>query len=135
MGKGLPGRKRILFLEDDDILRNAAARFLKRSGYEVELAQDGSEVLELYRKAGNSGTPFSAVVLDLTIPGGMGGKETIAKILKLDPGAKVIVSSGYSNDQVMSRYEDFGFKGAVSKPYQLQDLSRALDELLNKKGG
>ena len=82
------------------------------------------------RLALESGDPFDAVILDLTIPGGMGGKETLDAMLKLDPNVKAIVSSGYSNDPVMSDYGRFGFRQAIRKPYHIQEMSAALKEVL-----
>ena len=89
--------------------------------------------MERYRQAQEAGETFDAVILDLTIPGGMGGKHTVTRLLALDPSAAVIVSSGYSNDPVMAEFRRYGFQGAVSKPYQLKDLSAVLHEVLAGK--
>jgi DNA-binding NarL/FixJ family response regulator len=93
-------------------------------------AQDGQMALVLYAKALRSGRPFDAVILDLTIPGGMGGKETIQKLLEIDAKAKVIVSSGYSNDPIMADYKAYGFSGVVSKPYTIHQLSEAVRKII-----
>ena len=87
----------------------------------------------LYREAKESGHAFDVVIMDLTIPGGMGGKETIKKLLAYDPAAAAIVSSGYSNDPIMSNYEAYGFKGVIKKPYRIEDLSDALRDLFSRK--
>ena len=85
---------------------------------------------DLYLKRKEQGTPFSAVILDLTIPGGTGGKEVIANLLKLDPDVKAIVSSGYSSDPVMANYRQYGFRAVLSKPYGVQEMSKVMQELL-----
>lgn len=99
-------------------------------GYNVEFARDGDEATELYKKAIESGEPFDAVIMDLTIAGGMGGKEAIKKLIELDPEVKTIVSSGYSNDPVMSDYKQYGFHGVIAKPYQIEELSDTLSKVI-----
>lgn len=95
---------------------------LTNVGYEVETAPDGVEAAVLYKEAFETSHPFAAVILDLTVPGGMGGKETALELLKIDSRARIIVSSGYSNDQVMADFKKYGFRGAVAKPYKIEDL-------------
>ena len=88
--------------------------------------------LEIYRIAMESGKPFNLVIMDLTIPGGMGGKEAIGKLLEIDPGAKVIVSSGYSGDPIMANYEEYGFSGVAEKPYDTKELEKIVREVLQQ---
>lgn len=95
-------------------------------GFEVVTAQDGQTAVKIYKKALDTDTPFDAVILDLTVPGGMGGKETVKQITALDPSVRAIVSSGYSNDPVMANYTSYGFCGAVKKPYLVQEMSQVL---------
>ena len=123
------GSGRILVMDDDEAIRAVALGMLKELGYSVELAKNGAEAVDLYRKGKLEGRPFSAVVLDLTIPGGMGGRETIESLLKIDPGVKAIVSSGYCHDPVMAHYRDYGFAAVLSKPYRPQEMSSVLWEL------
>jgi CheY-like chemotaxis protein len=125
------GEGRILVMDDEEILRNVAERMLQEIGYEVECVRDGTEALEYYEKASQAGQAFDAVLMDLTIPGGMGGKETIKELLKIDPAAVVVVSSGYSNDPIMSSYEKYGFHGVVSKPYRIEQLSWVMRNVLS----
>jgi DNA-binding NarL/FixJ family response regulator len=84
----------------------------------------------MYKSAVESGRPFDAVILDLTIPGSIGGKETIKELLNIDPGVRAIVSSGYFNDPIMSEFEKYGFKGALIKPYKMSDLIKTVQKLL-----
>ena len=129
----MSGVGKVLLMDDEQIIRAVGSEMLQLLGYEVVCARDGTEAVDLYRKAQEEGLAFDAVILDLTIPGGMGGKDAVSKILSLDPTAAVIVSSGYSNDQVISEYRHYGFRGAVCKPYRLQELSAILHEVLVEK--
>jgi PAS domain S-box-containing protein len=129
-----PGKGKILVMDDEEPVREVVSQMLKDIGYEVEFANDGSELIFHYVQARNSGQPFDAVIMDLTIPGGMGGKEAISKLMEIDPKAKAIVSSGYATDPIIAQYEAYGFCGAVPKPYRIQDLSEALADLIDGKG-
>ncbi len=127
------GNGKILIMDDDAMLRDVAGAMLDSLGYEVGYARDGREAIETYEKARASARPFNAVIMDLTIPGGMGGKEAVKELLKTDPRVKAIVSSGYSQDAIMANYREYGFSAIISKPYKLTDLSKALQTVL--KGG
>lgn len=116
------GKGRILLMDDEEAVRKATGLMLNSIGYEVVSAKDGGEATELYKKALESGQPFDAVILDITIPGGMGGKEANKKLLEIDRNVKTIVSSGYSNDPIMSEYKQNGFKGVIAKPYRVEEL-------------
>jgi len=123
------GSGKVLLMDDEEDIRVVAQDLLNLLGYDVQTANDGSECIEMYKAALESGQPFSAVIMDLTVPGGMGGKTAIQKLLEIDPGVKAIVASGYSTDPIMSNYESYGFKGIMPKPYNGVDLSRALRKL------
>lgn len=131
----ISGSGKVLLMDDDPEIIKVAGEMLQSLGYKIHCAAKGEEAVQLYQESWKTGKTFDVVILDLTIPGGMGGQETLEKILEIDPQAKVIVSSGYSNDQVMSNYKQYGFKGAVSKPYLLQDLSEALVAVLRNNTG
>jgi len=103
---------------------------LKACGYAYDYAGDGVEALEKYIAAQKEGNPFDVVIMDLTIPGGMGGKEAIDKFLAVDPKVTAIVSSGYSVDPVLANYADYGFKGRLVKPFKMNDLARELAYVL-----
>jgi CheY-like chemotaxis protein len=120
-------------MDDEEFIRDVAIQMLSKMGYEVSVAKDGNDAIEIYRQAQQSKEPFDAVIMDLTIPGGMGGKEAIQKLKKLDPNVKALVSSGYSNDPIMSNFRDFGFEGVVKKPYRIQDMSDALHSAITVK--
>ena len=126
----LQGRGKILAMDDEEMIRNLMQQMLHRMGYEVELANDGAQAIGLYQRAIEAGEPFDAVILDLTVPGAMGGKEAIARLCEIDANVKAIVSSGYSIDPVMSKYQEYGFSGVVEKPYNLQKLGKTLNEIL-----
>ena len=126
------GQGRILVMDDEAIIRELVAKMLERIGYEVECARDGAEALKLYAQAKNTGQPFNAVILDLTIPGGMGGKEAIKRLLQLDPQVKAIVSSGYADGTTVANYKEYGFQGIIPKPYRLAELSRVLHGVINR---
>ena len=127
------GKGKILVMDDEGFIRDVATKMLSKIGYEVSAANDGNQAIEMYRQAQRSGKPFDTVIMDLTIPGGMGGKEAIQKLKKLDPNVKALVSSGYSNDPIMSNFRDYGFQGVVKKPYRIQDMSDALRSLITVK--
>jgi len=120
------GSGRILVMDDDRFLQDVYKRLLERLGYSPVVVSDGSEALASYRQALQEGRPFAAVIMDLTIPGGMGGKEAIRQLLTLDPQAVAIIASGYSRDPVMARFREHGFKDVIEKPFSNQRLSEAL---------
>jgi PAS domain S-box-containing protein len=122
----LAGKGRVLLMDDEDIVIVVGSEMLTELGYEVTIARDGASAVALFAEARGAGKPFARVVLDLTIPGGMGGKEAIGLIRELDPTVWAIVSSGYSNDPVMAEFLGYGFNAVVSKPYKVDELGQAL---------
>jgi len=130
-GRGiLRGKGRILVMDDEEIIKIVVGQMLKSLGYEYAFAENGEQTVEKYSEAMRSGKTFDAVILDLTVRGGMGGKETIRKLLEIDPAVRAIVSSGYSDDPVVANYEDYGFKDTLPKPYEIETLSSMLHSLL-----
>ncbi len=123
-------RVSILFMDDEESIRRLGSTILRRMGYNVVAVSDGDEAVREYALARLLGRPYALVILDLTIPGGMSGRQTLEELLKLDPAVKAIVSSGYSNDQVLSNYQAHGFKGMVSKPYEHADLAHTVERVL-----
>ena len=119
-------------MDDQESIRNLVENMLFYLGYQVELAEDGEKAIDLYKRAIKSGQPFDFVILDIVIPKGMGGKETIQNLLKIDPEIKAIVSSGYSDDPIMSDYRRYGFSGMIAKPFQIGELSEALYKVMEE---
>ncbi len=126
----LKGKGRILIVDDEEKIRELVGEMLEFLGYEYEAVADGQAGVDLYRQRLELHQGFDAVIMDLTIPGGMGGKEAIQEFRQVDPGVRGIVSSGYSDDPVMADYRQFGFRGRVGKPYRIEELSRILSEVL-----
>ncbi len=121
-----PGKGKILIMEDDETIREVTGEMLRHLGYHVVFARDGAEAIDLYTQARGTDTPFEVVVLDLTIPGGMGGKQAISKLLEIDPQTKAIVASGYANDPIMAQFSHYGFCDRIVKPYQSEALHAVL---------
>ncbi|MBI5640054.1 MAG: response regulator [Nitrospirae bacterium] len=124
------GSGRILVMDDEGLIIEFLHETLRRNGYSADGAKDGQEAIRKYKEAMDAGSPFKAVIMDITIPGGMGGGEAIRKILSIDPSAKVIVSSGYSNDPIMSDFRTYGFCGVITKPYKSGEVRKVLQEVL-----
>jgi CheY-like chemotaxis protein len=124
------GQGRILLMDDEEHVLEVCGRMLEFLGYSVEYVRSGKEAVEAYRAACGSSTRFDAIIVDLTVPGGMGGKEAVARLKEIDPDINAIASSGYSNDPVMANYGEFGFRGILAKPYNIQELDRTLTALL-----
>ncbi len=125
------GQGKVLLMDDEDVIRDVISEHLKRLGYEAETAEDGSAAIELYKRAMESGKPFDAVIMDLTIPGTIGGEEVIKKLLKIDHKVKAIVSSGYADNPIMSNFRKYGFSGVIAKPYEIHELNEVLQEVIN----
>jgi two-component system cell cycle sensor histidine kinase/response regulator CckA len=120
------GSGNILVMDDDLSLRDVYARLLAHLGYTPTVVSSGEEALARYVQAKHTGTPFAAVIMDLTVPGAMGGKEAVQRLLEIDPHAVAIISSGYSNDPVIANYRDYGFKDVIGKPFTAERLSEVL---------
>jgi len=122
---------KVLIMDDELFIRETAGEMLSYLGLHVDYAEDGAQALEYYQKSKEQNGGYDVVIMDLTIPGGMGGKEAIQKLLELDPQATVVVSSGYSSDPIMSDFEHYGFKGVLKKPFRLQEINQVLRGLMN----
>jgi CheY-like chemotaxis protein len=127
------GEGRILVMDDEAMIRKLAGELLTYLGYNVEFALDGDEAVKYYKEAMDSKKPFDAVILDLTVKGGMGGKEAIEKLAKIDPNVVAIVSSGYCNDPGITDYRKYGFRGVVTKPYTMSELGEKLNEAVTSQ--
>ncbi|MGE5397918.1 MAG: ATP-binding protein [Chitinophagales bacterium] len=125
------GNGNILIMDDDVRIRVMLTQMLEKAGYRVQSARDGQEAVEKYWEAKQSETPFDAVIMDLTVPGGMGGKEAFKLLNSIDPNIKVIISSGYSDDPVVTEYSNYGFAGVITKPYRVDELTHVLGLTIN----
>ena len=128
------GKGKILIMDDEGSIRNLLSEMVELCGYTYETAKDGAEALSLFSRAKENGLPFDGVILDLTIPGGMGGKDVIRRLIQIDPNINAIVLSGYSDDPVLANFREYGFKGRVSKPFRLAELSEKLHKLFEGVG-
>jgi PAS domain S-box-containing protein len=126
-----PGDGRILVMDDELIVRQVLGKLLIRFGYQVDFAKEGNEAIELFKKAKNENQSYILIIMDLTVPGGMGGKETMKALLMIDSTVKAIVSSGYFNDPIMANFQDYGFKGFISKPYKMKELQNIIFKVTN----
>jgi PAS domain S-box-containing protein len=123
----------ILVMDDEEILRKALSKILSTYGYTVASVSTGEETIDAYRQAMADNKPFDCVILDLTVPGRIGGRETLEELKKIDPDVCAVVSSGYSNDEVMAHFKDFGFAGVLAKPYKLEDLHELIEGIVKKR--
>jgi PAS domain S-box-containing protein len=128
-----PAEGSVLVMDDEEMIRDLAAEMLAHLGYTVTTCATGEETVRKYRIAKEGNNPFSFIIMDLTIPGGMGGRESAEVILAFDPCARLIASSGYSNDPVMANFYDYGFCGSIIKPYTLDDLTRVVHCALERE--
>ena len=129
----MTGKGRILLMDDEQIILDVTLEVLRFLGYDVVFARDGAAAVELYKKATADGQPFDLVILDLTIPDGMSGREAMERLREFDPAVKAVVSSGYSNDPVMQDYTSYGFSGKLTKPYRITEIKRILEEQIPTK--
>ncbi len=125
-------RARILIMDDNPYIRETMSRILKKLGFETATTTDGEELIKKYKESITQKNPFDLIIMDLTVPGKMGGKEAIKEILKINPHALAIVSSGYSENDVLSDYQSFGFKGILKKPYTVEEIKGVIDSILNE---
>ncbi len=125
------GHGRVLIMDDEDVVRRVASKIVTALGYEVAVASDGRDAIEKWQRGREGGLPFDVVIMDLTVPGGVGGREAMRELLALDPKVKAIVSSGYSDNPVMANYREYGFCDVLGKPYSVADLSRTLASVLS----
>jgi PAS domain S-box-containing protein len=125
-----PGRGKLLFMDDDEGVRDVIVEILIHLGYEVEFAKDGSQAIERYTEAAKRGEPFDVVVADLTVREGMGGKDLLRQLHEINPAVKAVISSGYSNDPVLYNFRKYGFHGVVAKPYRIEELCAVVEAVM-----
>jgi CheY-like chemotaxis protein len=128
----MAGKGKVLLMDDEQIILDVTHEVLKFLKFDVVFARDGLAAIDLYKKEKTAGAPFDIVILDLSVPSGMGGKETIEQLRKFDPAVKAIVSSGYTDDPVVQDFSQYGFSGRLTKPYKINDLKTLLEQLMRK---
>jgi CheY-like chemotaxis protein len=128
----MAGKGKILLMDDEQIILDVTSEVLKFLGYEAVFAKEGASAVALYKQEKEAGRPFDLVILDLSIPDGMNGREAIEQLHRYDPNVKAIVSSGYSNDPVIQNFAAYGFSGSLTKPYRINDIKNILEELIKK---
>jgi len=134
--EALPPRQaeKILVMDDEKVILDFARKLSEHLGYKVSVAGDGREAVDFYRQALDAGEPFDVVIMDLTVPGGMGGREALKLLREIDPGVRAIVSSGYSTDDAMASHLEHGFLGVVPKPYNAEVLVKEINRVMQMKG-
>jgi CheY-like chemotaxis protein len=126
----MPGKGKILLMDDELVIREMTQDVLKFLGYDVMFAEEGSEAVVLYKQEKAAGVPFDVVILDLLVVKGLGGKETVDQLLKFDPAVKAVVSSGFINDPVVENFTRYGFCERLTKPYSVTDLKNLLEKVM-----
>lgn len=134
-GSRSPFRTRVLFMDDEEPIRGMAKIFMERLGFDCDTADDGAEAVRKYEAAMQEGRRYDVVLMDLTVPGGMGGREAMEHLRRLDPAVRAIVSSGYSRDPVMANHRAHGFKAVLPKPYGLEQLRKTMNDVLEGRAG
>ena len=130
----MTSKGKILLMDDEQVILDVTHEVMKFLGYDVMFAKDGAFAVELFSREKMGGHPFDLVILDLSVPDGMGGKEAFEKIREVDPSVKVVISSGYTNDPMMADYAKYGIAGILAKPYRINDIRALLEKLIQKKG-
>lgn len=124
---------KVLLMDDEQVILDVTDEVLRFLGYEVMFARDGTAAIDLYQQEQLRGSPFDLVILDLSVPDGMGGKETFEKLHALDPKAKVVISSGFTNDPLLTDYSSYGLAGVLAKPYRITEIKALLENMIQKK--
>jgi CheY-like chemotaxis protein len=128
----MPGKGKVLLMDDEQIILDVTHEVLKFLNYDVMSAKDGLTAIDLYKKEKAAGVPFDIVILDLSVPKGLGGKETIEQLRNFDPAVKAVVSSGYTNDPVVQDFSHYGFSERLAKPYNISEMKNLLEKVIKK---
>jgi len=128
--RGKSRKGRVLVMDDEASIRTLAVNMLEFLGHDVEVVSTGSAAIDRYRRALKRGQPFAAVIMDLMVSGGIGAREAIERLTKIDPAVNAIVVSGYAQDPVMTEFKDYGFKAVIGKPFTLEELSKTLNSVM-----
>jgi DNA-binding NtrC family response regulator len=128
----MSGKGKVLLMDDEQIILDVTGEILTFLQYDVMSAKDGQAAIDLYKKEKAAGSPFDIVILDLSVPNGLGGKETIELLRNVDPEVKAVVSSGYTNDPVVRDFSHYGFYEKLTKPYNIQEMRNLLEKIIKK---
>jgi CheY-like chemotaxis protein len=128
----MSGKGKVLLMDDEQIILDVTGEILKFLNYDVMSARDGLAAIDLYKKEKAAGSPFDIVILDLSVPNGLGGKETIEQLRNFDPAVKAVVSSGYTNDPIVQDFSHYGFSERLTKPYNIQEMKNLLEKVIKK---
>jgi CheY-like chemotaxis protein len=128
----MSGKGKVLLMDDEQIILDVTGEILTFLKYDVMSAKDGQAAIDLYKKEKAAGSPFDIVILDLSVPNGLGGKETIELLRDIDPEVKAVVSSGYTNDPVVHDFSHYGFSERLTKPYNIQEMRNLLEKIIKK---
>lgn len=128
----MTSKGKVLLMDDEQIILDVTLEVLKFLGYSVMFAREGAAAIEIYKKEKAAGVPFDLVILDLSVPDGMGGKEAIGLLKAFDPDVNAVISTGFSNDPVVLDFASYGFSGKLTKPYKINDLKKVLEQLIRK---
>jgi len=128
----MSGKGKVLLMDDEQIILDVTGEILTFLKYDVMTAKDGQAAVDLYKKEKAAGSPFDMVILDLSVPNGLGGKETIELLRTVDPDVKAVVSSGYTNDPVVQDFSRYGFSERLTKPYNIQEMRNLLENVIKK---
>ncbi|HOX34644.1 MAG TPA: response regulator [Methanoregulaceae archaeon] len=126
----MTSKGKVLLMDDEQVILDVTNEVLKFLGYEVMFARDGAAAIELYRREREKGNPFDLVILDLSVPDGMGGKEASEKLRALNPDARIVISSGFTNDPMLTDYASFGLSGVLAKPYRITEIKALLETMI-----
>lgn len=121
---------KVLLMDDEKGIRDVAGQILEHLGCEVAIAANGEEAVELFREAKKSESPFDLLIIDMSIPGGMSGIETMRIIQGIDPDARAVLSTGYTDTDIVDDYHQLGFSGIMPKPYRIGDIRNLLKDLI-----
>ena len=129
----MAGKGKVLLMDDEQVILDVTNEVLRFLGYEVMFARDGVAAIDLYNQERTKGSPFDLVILDLSVPDGMGGKEAFEKLHALDPNAKIVISSGFTNDPMLTDFASFGLNGVLAKPYRITEIKTLLEKMIPPK--
>ncbi|MFA7695738.1 MAG: response regulator [Methanoregula sp.] len=128
----MASKGKVLLVDDEEIILDVSREVLRFLGYDAVFAKEGAEAIRIYMQEKDAGRPFDVVIIDLTIPEGMGGREAIGKLRTYDPDVKAVVSSGYANDPAVQDFASYGFSGRLTKPYRINEMKAILEDMIRK---